>query len=140
MEGEPGIAPLSFFIVSTLILKEYISGMAKERLVVHDYRDKFYIAWYFPEDEDVGATLGEDLSTIDDPDVDQDHFIATKYLMSIECERDTYGFYWETKSGAQKALREIKAQINLKMGNKEMPDWAKKALEAGWKPPKNWKP
>jgi hypothetical protein len=109
--------------------------LANEKLKVYNHNQVYRIGWYIPEDQEIGATLGEDTNVKDLP-ADDEHAVATKYLLSIECEIDSFGFYWTSKSAAIKTLREIKAQFK----NKEYPDWAKKALVEGWKPPKNWKP
>lgn len=119
--------------------------MAEEKLVVYEHNGNYYIGWYLPDEEDIGATLGEDLTTINKATTEEgvdDHVIATKYLMSLDCDHDTFGYYWESKTKAQKILREINAQIKMKLGNpgiSEMPDWAQKALAEGWTPPKDWK-
>jgi len=49
---------------------------------------------------------------------------------------DTYGAYWESKKQAQAALRVAKEALKQE---RPLPDWAQKALEAGWTPPKGWK-
>lgn len=108
---------------------------SKEKLVVYDHHSLFRIGWWIPEDQEVGATLGEDIK-VDDLPADDDHAIAVRLILSLEYEVDNFGFYWESKSAASRVLRLIKDRLN----NKEYPDWAKMALAEGWKPPKNWKP
>jgi regulator of RNase E activity RraB len=117
--------------------------MAKEKLKIYEHGSVFRIGWYIPEDEDFGATLGEDLSCIEYyDDTDLDHVIITKYLMSKkDIEIDGFGYYWESRSAASKILKELKDYLVVAMASqkKELPEWALTALENGWKPPKGWK-
>ena len=54
-------------------------------------------------------------------------------------QRDHSGFFWETKTAAQAALRVARAAISAG-ADRPIPDWAQKALEAGWRAPKGWRP
>jgi hypothetical protein len=112
-----------------------------DRLIVFEGQNVYRIGWYLEEEEDMGATLGE-LDVSDIPESEWDYKMAVKTIISLpDIEKDIYGFYWETKSQATKVLKIIKtATTTYKKSKGELPDWAKKALAAGWKPPKGWKP
>ncbi len=122
-----------------------------DRLVVFERRDLYRIGYYLEDEEDIGAVLGEDLN-IDIPEQDPgldwglnsdwDYKIAVKTILSLpDIEKDNQGFYWETRNQAQKILKLIKIALkNYQDSKKDLPDWAKKAIAAGWKPPKGWKP
>jgi len=110
----------------------------------HDERNyKYRLSWYLPEDDDIGGSLGDpeyteaDLKTADADDVDS--VIAYLAVSKMGVPKDYNGFYWETRSQAQSALRIAKAAIAAGV-DRPMPDWATKALAAGWKAPKGWKP
>lgn len=108
----------------------------------HIGRGEFRIAYYFEEDSDFGAFLGE--SSTDGKDKapkkpeEWEHWRANKVCVDLQAEQDNRGFYWHTKAKATAALRQIKEA--LKHADKPLPEWAEKALAAGWKPPKGWKP
>lgn len=119
--------------------------MAKPQLVVDDNSDngRHRIAWYFPEDGDIGGNIGEkkyketDLAKAK-PD-DWDHVAASLAAEQTEnVARDNYGLYWESYDDARRALRAIKLAVKSK--SKPWPEWAVKASAAGWKAPKGWKP
>ena len=106
--------------------------MSKDRLVVHEDRHGYRIVWFLADEQDHGATLGEGWSRCDDDDPYGDHGIATRAAKkTLGVERDERGFYWESRSVAQTALKVIKAALK----NKPLEDWEQKALAAGWKPP-----
>lgn len=118
----------------------------KPYLVVNDHeaRDwKYRLSWYFPDDDDIGGSVGDEEYTAEqltDPEVDRDCVVA--YLAAKDTPdvaRDCTGFYWETAAKANAALRVVKAALRSD-GGAPMPDWAIKALAAGWKAPKGWKP
>ena len=111
-------------------------------LVLEEARGRFYLCWQYPED--TGGVLGQDPSDgegscPDDKDQDAwEHWVASKAIRSCkEVQRDPYGFYFESEALAKKALRVAKAALKA---DKPIPEWAEKALAAGWKPPKGWKP
>lgn len=115
------------------------------KLVFND-SDRYYyrISWYDAEEGDYGATLGEETYTerqlAKAKPEDWEHIAAVVTAgKSKGVQRDSYGYYWESRSDAAQALREIKVVLKLKSG-KPWPDWAVKAKSAGWKPPKNWTP
>jgi hypothetical protein len=105
---------------------------------------KYRLSWYFPEDNDIGGSVGDslyteiDLKTLDALDVD----CAIAYLAVAKfngIQRDARGFFWDTRSAAQSALRVAKAAIKAGV-DRPIPDWARQALAAKWTPPKGWKP
>lgn len=116
-------------------------------LVVDDREDRnsrYRLSWYIPEDADIGGSVGDtvftetDLRTFDADDVD----CAIAYLAASKLDgvqRDHSGFFWESRSKAQAALRIVKSAIAAG-ADRPMPDWATKALAAGWKAPKGWRP
>lgn len=120
--------------------------MRKPYLVVDD-RDgrnwQWRLSWYIPEDEDLGGSLGEfDYTELQklDPD-DHDGLAAYRAVEAIEgVEKDSGGFYWDSRGKALAALRIAKAAIKAGADSRPLPDWATKALAAGWKAPKGWKP
>ena len=120
--------------------------MARDKLVVFESQGVYRIGWYLWEDDDMGATLGEDLSLIklieknlDNKEVDKDHVSVTRALMGLEgVQKDDGGFYWESKGEATKALKLAKVAARGVVG--EYPEWAKKAILEGWKAPRGWKP
>jgi hypothetical protein len=64
-------------------------------------------------------------------------YLAVAKLNGIQ--RDASGFFWDTRSAAQSALRVAKAAIKAGV-DRPIPDWARQALAAKWTPPKGWKP
>lgn len=50
------------------------------------------------------------------------------------------GFMWESKTKAIAALRRSRALLKQFRSDRPWPEWALKATEAGWKPPRGWKP
>lgn len=119
--------------------------MAKDRIVLDADRLGYFLAWYFPEEGDIGATLGESEYTEEQlarakPN-DWEHVKATITASRTDgverCGSD--GYRWQSKTKAQAALRAINAAIKDR-ASKPWPDWAVKAKAAGWKAPENWKP
>lgn len=120
--------------------------MSKKPYPIVDDREsrnwKYRISWYLPEDEDIGGSVGDEVFTEKDltnPDFDRDCVVA--YMAAKETagvDRDT-GFYWDTEAKAKAALRIVRAALKAD-GGAPMPDWAIRALAAGWKMPKGWKP
>jgi len=114
------------------------------KLCIHDLDESPRLAWYFEEDGDYGAVLGEEVFTraqLDSSSTnDREHVLATLTAAKTEgVRRDSNGYYWPSLTAARAALRTIKAMLKADPGGK-WPEWAIKAQEAGWKPPKGWKP
>lgn len=134
---------------------------AKPKLVVTEENNGFGIAWYFPEEEDIGGRIGEWIHTSDDlvaveeeirqaaktGSVDDELFekrenivVAIAASTTRNVQARTFGYLWESRSDANAALRLINGAIKNLSRDVPWPDWATQAAAAGWKPPKNWKP
>ena len=102
----------------------------------------WYLSWYDPSEGDYGATLGECLTdgTGDAPANrgDWEHYIAVKTIHDLfpDTRRTDRGWAWESRSAAAKAWSAVKQAMNQE---RPLPEWAKTALQEGWKPPKTWK-
>jgi len=137
--------------------------MAKDRLVVTDgARDSFGIAWWLPEDDDFGASIGEDEDLLpwDDFKKKLEDTPLADIRLWYECERlaredlvsgdawrsdRAFGIWWYSRKKANKTLREAKTRTKLFMegdgqDTQQWPEWAQTALSHGWKPPKGWTP
>lgn len=117
--------------------------MSKERLAIYEDSCVYRLRWYFPDEDDWGMILGEDLKDLDraDYEAEWDHraaSMAVKGMSGVELDRD--GFWWDSKSAAQVALQVARRAIKSKGEEKPWPEWARKALEQGWRPPKGWRP
>jgi hypothetical protein len=141
-----------------------------DKLVLLEERDGYAIAWEINDPEygtDIGAYLGDhdivrsDIEKIiaacaKPEDFDgMEHDLASRTVAdfvknmgdAVRCTA-TYGFRFERKSDAQKALTAAKAAVKaLRERAKQVaknstpwPTWALQAKAAGWKPPKGWKP
>jgi len=126
-------------------------------------RYDLYVAWIVDGDE--GARVGQD-STLTrealearlkkahkDRDFEEyeytfveiqarDWVTAEKVKIDVRVHRD--GYVFDSRSAVKKflaamrgAARLAKTQFNTDV---DMPEWVKKAVAAGWKPPKGWKP
>lgn len=116
--------------------------MSKPRLIVDDADGSYRIVWYFPDEGDLGAYVGQsdDLGAPEPHREKRDeweHWKATQVAHQLGGQADWKGFTWESKAAATAALRAIKFALSVPG---EMPDLAKKAIEAGWKAPRGWKP
>jgi hypothetical protein len=123
--------------------------MSKPRLAINETEGRgsnwhdFEIGWYFPDEGEFGAMLGEERYTEADiakakPD---DREVVVAYLAALKTEGVQQGssrIFWETRKHASNALRAIKAAVVN--DEKPWPEWAVKARAEGWKPPKGWKP
>lgn len=109
------------------------------KLVIEEERYTFRIYW--AEDDDLGGHLCQDQTDgKGDPPKDRDdweHWAASKAVRGLQTTQfDATGAYWESKKDAQAALRVAKEALKQ---DRPLPDWAQKALEAGWVPPKGWR-
>jgi hypothetical protein len=103
-----------------------------------------HIAWYLPEDGDFGAYTGDrDLSkevanTDEEKKTLWEIATADRAVEPFSFCVGLRGFEFETLKKAKLAL--LAANTSLLNGGAPMPEWAIRATEAGWKPPKGWKP
>lgn len=124
--------------------------------VVEDLQGYYRIQWWLPEEEDYGATVGENGKA---PTKSQSTDIEW-YTAEAVCFRlhkaitddgsdtfglDSRGFWWSTKPKAAKVLTQILAETKVALSKggcaeSTWPEWAITAKAAGWKPPKGWKP
>lgn len=127
--------------------------MSKDTLELVEDRD-YRLKWWLPEDQDYGATVGEDGRC---PKKDKDTDIEW-YTAEVVCFRllkahpdsdtfglDSHGFWWSSKTAAAKVLRQIRSETKVALqvnggAEAKWPEWAITAKANGWKPPKNWKP
>ena len=124
--------------------------------VVEFNTDEYRLRWWLPEDDDYGAVVGEGgrlptkkCKTIEDIESYTAEAVAFRLLKakpdSDVFGLDSQGFWWATKPAAASVLRQISSEtqtaIKFASESKEgWPEWAVTALNAGWKPPKGWKP
>jgi hypothetical protein len=109
-------------------------------LVEGDYC--YQIAWYLAEEQDYGAFLGDAPTAQTEPDranepEEWECWKADRIARDDpNAHRDSLGrLYWYEKSHAQAVLSKIKTAFKVK---RPLADWEKKALDAGWRPPKGW--
>lgn len=113
----------------------------KDKLIVDNIARGWRIVWEL-EDGDIGADLNPADCKGKAPSSDEErgnweHHVACETAGTTpEVLKDDRGFYWETEAQARRALRIIKEALKQ---DRPMPEWAKTALAAGWKPPKGWK-
>lgn len=111
-----------------------------------DEQDGAYrIAWFIPEDGEFGAYVGDrDLSEEMGSGTDEDKksmwevMTADAAAKPFSCGKNSYGYEFENEKQAKLAL--LAANTSLLTGGAPMPEWATKAMAAGWKPPHGWKP
>lgn len=133
----------------------------KPRLVITDENDGHGLAWFFPEEEDIGGRIGEWIHTDDDltavneeirqaaatDTLNEELFEKRENIVAALTARDTknvqtgqFGYCWPSRAAANTALRLINLALKNLTRDVPWPEWALKASAAGWKPPKNWKP
>ncbi len=112
-----------------------------DKLIVDEHRHGYRVVWQLDDDEfGIGAALGE--TAPGTPFRDQSPPTDPNELAMFLCERaaeacspdgrDTYGFWWESKTKADAARK----AANAAMKHRSLEDWEQKALAAGWTPPK----
>jgi hypothetical protein len=114
----------------------------KDHLVVTEYSDgAFYIVWYLVEEQDFGRYVGEvdpkgpEPNRSTHPDEWECWVADTIAKADSNWINGEAGYCWESQAAAKKVL----ARINMAFKSpRPLRDWEKKALEAGWKPPKGW--
>lgn len=136
--------------------------MTKDKLIiVEDHHGNYQIQWYLAEEQDTGATLGDECCRASEPllliwgraldrgevkDEDLEHCAATvgaasqKHTEMYPVNTIDSGFYWEHRSDAQQALALAKLRIKEAREKTPWPQWARDAVAHGWKAPKGWKP
>ena len=114
-------------------------------LEIEQQRGVIRIGWYSPEDGEIGAYTGDrDTSPSVNSNDDERKILwelatADTAVEPFACSgKSIDGFQFETIKQARLAL--IAANTSLLSGGAPMPEWAVRATEAGWKPPKGWKP
>jgi len=115
------------------------------KLGLFDESKGFRIRWIDPEDGEEGGAVGDardEYKKAPDPNKDRDAwevYIVETALKDLDPkpEFDLEGYFWDNKREAHAAFRIAKAALEQE---KPMPDWAKKAVAEGWKPPRGWKP
>ncbi len=122
--------------------------MAKDRLVVTELRGGhgYCVGWYLAEEQEMGLLLGEawrknrrtkDRAVVSDDELDT--WAAEHALASLEHERRGEGcFEFESRAQAAAALKLARAAIKAARAEVPLEEWEKKALAAGWKPPRGW--
>lgn len=102
----------------------------------------WHVAWYCADIEDVGAYVGDTATVPDEPPKEKstwEMWVAHRAIAPLADGRSSaYGFFFESEKKARLALSA--ANEALRNGGAPWPEWAIQAKEAGWTPPKNWKP
>jgi hypothetical protein len=123
-----------------------------DRLVVVETHGRYRIQWEIDDGDDMGAYLGQESKEPSEDfyksvTTDREYWAAERAGFQVIKEgdqdtrgHDSTGFWWESKTQATQALTKVKALMKTVLSSVSWPDWAVKASEAGWKPPKGWKP
>lgn len=112
-------------------------------LTVLEGDDQYRIVWYLPDEGDYGLVLTNDPvpgPDREDTDVAVDaciHFFAGKRW---DMPAPKWAFVFPSARLAAECLRYINAELCAWKAARPLPEWAKTALENGWKPPKSWSP
>lgn len=112
-----------------------------DKLVVVERYSRYHIQWELDDGDDMGATLcessGDGIGPAPTNRDDWLHWIACKTVRELPgFSKSANGAMFDTEKEARNALRIVKEAMKQ---DRQMPDWAKQALENGWKPPKGWK-
>lgn len=106
-------------------------------------RGAFVLQWFC--DGETGGAVGDDggkPGKLPEPEDREkwETWVANKLAAETASGRRNGNgeFFWETRSGAERALRAIK--LAWRNRERSLPEWAKQALAAGWKAPNGWKP
>ena len=112
----------------------------RDVLKVQDYYGQYYLTWFIDGEE--GACIGDRRSQGIGPEPNDYESWQTWIAAHVAREQGAkpfdFGLGWDTRAPAVRALKIIK--VMWKNRKTPLPEWAKMALAAGWKPPKNWKP
>ena len=116
-----------------------------DKLIILDAGPECYrIAWWLSDEQETGAILGVPLvgGNGEEPDRSTDReewewWKAEDVASSLGAEKDEDGYFWESKRLVKSALVQIEAGLRQQA---PWPDWARAAVENGWKAPKGWRP
>ncbi len=116
----------------------------KDKLVVDFRNGRYRVVWWIASENDFGGTVGEGITDVPAPNPCDEQFQEEWEVWTANqaaakspgVEKNNGGYFWETESQAKAALRLCKAALKQE---RPLPDWAVKALAAGWKAPKGWK-
>lgn len=117
-------------------------------MVVHNnVKDLWYLAWYLAEIQDYGTGVGDEFNSREPAPDRKDQPDEWDVWTANMAAKDAPGrvmiphepFYWETEKQAKIALKLVNAALKVSKGAKPLQDWEKKALAAGWKPPRRKK-
>lgn len=119
--------------------------MAKDKLMVVKNDYDYQLQWWLAEDDDMGLTIGElresDLGPEPQDREEWENWVAHRIAAESDdvlSRQDGEAFLWDSQRAVKAALAQIKLAWKTKV--RELPEWAKTALAAGWKAPKGWKP
>lgn len=108
-------------------------------LVAQECRDGWELVWAFEDDD--GCALGDEETG--DP-VTSAAWSAVEAFAAANPDTVSRprgdGFVFNTERTARKVLAVVNAAMLAAAANKPLPDWAQKAIAAGWKAPKGWTP
>jgi hypothetical protein len=117
--------------------------MAKSPFIHFEQKYVWRAGWLVNDEEygeEVGLWLGQapQLEPEDGAEREEwETYLVDQALKVAGTECDNDGFFWETESQCKKALKLAREAMKFE---RPVPDWAQKAIAAGFKPPKGWKP
>jgi hypothetical protein len=125
----------------------------KERLVIDNEGENWFLVWYFPDDGEYGAVVGEarrqlptlaqlekEIAKAQSEELAIEAAIISAFADTDEIYISRRGFAFACQSSARKALRVAKIAAETYNASRPWPDWAIKAAAEGWRRPKGWKP
>jgi hypothetical protein len=119
--------------------------------ISEDPRTGYYVIGWWDEDDGVEGDLllGHVISVNDNDSPEEigeakEHNYVSDKLKQQQFPPDSVdssgGFMWESRAQATAALRVAKTLLKQFRSDRPWPAWALRAVEAGWKPPRGWKP
>lgn len=119
----------------------------KPKIDIYDvYNSGFGLAWFDEDGEGLRFGDARDIEQAKKPPTDNhdmaEHWHAYQAARKAPgCSEDHRGVLtWESASQVKAARAAARAAVKLATSGKPWPEWAKTALENGWKAPKRWKP